>query len=89
MNCQNCPIKNFVLSDLYCRDCKDKPIPMTKNGVAYLLSRYGGAAIISAEVEAPAGLEYEMSAVELMRKCKIKFEPNIEKEIAELILNGE
>jgi len=89
MKCTNCPVKNFVNAGLYCRNCEDKPAPTTKNGIAYLLSRYGGAAIISAEVEAPAGLEYEMSAVELMRKCKIKFEPNIEKEIAELILSGE
>jgi len=41
--------------------------------MAYLLSKYGGNAIVSADVEAPAGAEYEMSAVELMSKFKIEF----------------
>jgi len=73
MNCKTCPTHDFVHADLYCRGCKDKQKPEIKTGMAYLLSKYGGNAIVSADVEAPAGAEYEMSAVELMSKFKIEF----------------
>jgi len=73
MKCKTCQVREFIHADLYCQGCPDKPKPKMKNGVSYLMSRYGERAIVSADVEAPAGQEYEYAAIELMRKFKIEF----------------
>lgn len=83
--CKTCPVRDFVHADLYCHDCQDRPRPKTITGTAYLLKEYGSGAIVSAKVEAPAGLEYEQSAVELMRKCKIEFHEDEYKPLFDLL----
>ena len=64
MKCKTCQVREFIHADLYCQGCPDKPKPKMKNGVSYLMSRYGERAIVSADVEAPAGQEYEYAAIE-------------------------
>lgn len=71
--CENCTVKEFVHADLYCQDCEKKPAKKTRTGIAYLFMFGKSEPIASADVVARVGMEYEYSAVELMRNFKIEF----------------
>lgn len=73
MNCETCNVKSFVHPDLYCSTCPDKPKPKTITGTAYLHRLNSFKPVCSVEVEAPAGMEYEVSAAELLRDHRIEF----------------
>lgn len=73
MNCKTCIVRDFVHSDLYCRGCLYLPEPEMKTGLAYLYRTGAFNPISSVEIEAPEGMEYEVSAVELMQQFRIEF----------------
>ena len=76
MNCKKCIYSEFVHADLYCNGCKDKPKPEIKTGRAYLFRNGFQDPVHSVEIKAPMGLEYQVAAVELMRKFRIEFIEN-------------
>ncbi len=86
MTCETCAVLDFVHADLYCRGCPDKPKLKVKTGRAYLFRKNVSSPAHSVEVEAPAGMEYEVAAVELMTGFRIEFIESDSKQLAETIL---
>lgn len=74
MSCENCNTREFVHADIYCNGCPGKPQPRIKKGRAYLFMKNRTKVICSVDIEAPEGSEFEVSAVELIRKLRIEFE---------------
>jgi len=87
MKCKTCPVKGFVHADLYCRGCPDKPKPKIKTGRAYLFLKNAFQPVTSVEIKAADGFEYEVSAIELMRRFKIEFIAHDSDEIVRIIHN--
>lgn len=85
--CDKCPVRDFVHTDLYCRDCQNKPQPKQKTGRAYLFRKNAFRPIYSTEIEAPADLVYEVAAAEIMKRFRIEFIEADGKELSELVFN--
>ena len=73
MNCEKCNVRDFVHCDLYCRGCPDKPKPKIITGIAYLYLKSSSNPVSSVVVEAPVGMEDEVSVVELMQDYRFEF----------------
>lgn len=73
MNCEKCNVRHFVHSDIYCRGCPHKPQPRNKFGIAYFFRKDKSEPIMSLKIKAPAGMEYEVAALEFMKWCRIDF----------------
>ena len=87
MKCDNCPVRDFIHADLYCRGCPDRHSPPLRTGRAYLFRKNEFKPVTSCEIEARAGLEYETAAVELMSQFRIEFEPDDLVDLAKDLLN--
>ena len=73
MNCKTCIVRGFVHAEFYCQRCKDKPKSVMKSGRAYLFRKNTFNPVLSIEIEAPEGREYEIAAFQLMREFRIEF----------------
>lgn len=86
MNCEECNVRDFVHSDIYCLGCDQKPKPKVNTGTAFLFRIGAFKPVYSVEIEAPKGMEYEVAAAELMGNFRIEFIESDSMKLTETIL---